>query len=258
MREIRFIQARNFTETGSAGRNIDLIVMHVMVAPETSDRAEACAQMFATTDRDASAHYNVDNNSIVQGVRDEDVAWAAPGANSDGIQIEQAGTIQTEAQWRDNYSSDMMKLAAELVAHLCKKHGIPAVWRDATDLKANLRGITDHWQATQAFRLSTHTDCGAAYPRNKLIQDVQDQLEGDHNKHARPDKPDLPTIKLGYHGWLAKKLQKHLKANGFYIGHERCFAFDELTEREVRRFQRHVGLRADGVVGPMTWRAVRR
>lgn len=62
-----------------------------MEAPEKGDTAENIANYFHTTVKQASAHICVDNNSIVQCVLDNDIAWAAPGANSDGIHIEMAG-----------------------------------------------------------------------------------------------------------------------------------------------------------------------
>jgi murein L,D-transpeptidase YcbB/YkuD len=260
--KIPFVKARNFTETGEGGRRVDLLVDHLMVIPEVSDAAERIAQMFHTTTREASAHYNVDNNSIVQGVRDEDIAWAAPGANSDGIQIEQAGTLQTPAQWKDRYSLDMLENSCQLKAALAKKHGIPVVWCDVADLKAGRRGITQHWHASVAFRLSTHTDCGVNYPIEKVIELTREMVDHDHNKHAKPDKPDLPSIEQGDVGWLVKKAQKHLNAHGFdpRDADEDKFGkrFDERMEQMVRRFQRDVGLKVDGVVGPLTWRKLRR
>lgn len=41
-----------------------------MEAPEKSTTAEAVARYFATTATPASAHYNVDDDSIVQSVRE--------------------------------------------------------------------------------------------------------------------------------------------------------------------------------------------
>jgi peptidoglycan hydrolase-like protein with peptidoglycan-binding domain len=250
-----FVQAKHFTPT--SGRRIDLLVDHVMVAPETSDRAEACAQMFATTTRSASAHYCVDSNSIVQGVKDNDVAWAAPGANSDGIQIEQAGTIQTPDQWRDSYSTAMLELSCKLKAEKAKEHGIPVVWLSAADLKANKRGITDHWQATLAFRMSTHTDCGVDYPRDKVIAMVRDMVDHDHNDHADPVKPEFPTIQLGYVGWLAKRAQKLLRSHGYMMDLEPDKQFDAAMESAVRRFQKAEHISVDGIIGPVTWKHLR-
>ena len=78
-----FIQAKHYTPAD--GRVVKLIVIHVMEAPEKGNTAESVANYFATTDVVASAHYNVDENSIVHCVQDKDVAYGAPGANRSGI-----------------------------------------------------------------------------------------------------------------------------------------------------------------------------
>ena len=72
---------------------IDLLVIHTMEAPEKPDTAENVAKWFAgSTAPQASAHYCIDADSIVQCVQDRDVAWHAPGANHNGLGFEHAGT----------------------------------------------------------------------------------------------------------------------------------------------------------------------
>lgn len=260
---MRFVQAAHYTNTN--GRQIDLVVQHLMVAPETPDRAEACAQMFATTTREASAHYCVDNNSTVQCVKDDDVAWAAPGCNSDGIQIEQAGTLQTPQLWDDEYSKAMLERNAKLSANLLERYGIPALWRSAEELKAGKRGITDHWEATKAFRLSTHTDCGQGYrdhnsgggksAKDSYLEMVREILDPTHDKNAEHERVELPTVTRGDTGWLVKKVQKHLIAHGYIL--DRDGAFGAETFKAVRRFQDQQALPVTGIVDRRTWRRLR-
>jgi peptidoglycan hydrolase-like protein with peptidoglycan-binding domain len=61
----------------------------------------------------------------------------------------------------------------------------------------------------------------------------------------------LPTLERGDRGASVKRLQRalHLRADG---------VFGRGTARAVRRFQRRHHLRADGVVGASTWRMIRR
>jgi hypothetical protein len=61
----------------------------------------------------------------------------------------------------------------------------------------------------------------------------------------------LPTLERGDRGASVKRLQRalHLRADG---------VFGRGTARAVRRFQRRHHLRADGVVGSSTWRMIRR
>ncbi len=73
-----FVESPNVTKTG--GRKIDLIVIHTMEMEEKGDTAEHCALWFRNPAAKVSAHYCVDADSIVQCVRDQDVAWHAPGS----------------------------------------------------------------------------------------------------------------------------------------------------------------------------------
>lgn len=163
------ILSPNRTIVGTPARSIDVIVVHDMEYPERPTGAEWCANYFARRWQDggpkASAHYMVDNDSVVRGVPDKDVAWAAPGNNHNGIQIEYAGYArQTAAEWNDDYSKAALALGAKLTALLCKTHNIPVVYLTATDLRAGKRGITTHDQVSKAWGRSNHTDPGPNFP----------------------------------------------------------------------------------------------
>lgn len=160
-----FIQARNYTPA-KEGRAISLLVLHTMEAPEKPGTALAVARWFAgPTAPRASAHYCVDSEETVQCVAEQDVAWAAPGANSVGIQIEHAGYAkQTVLGWTDEYSTKMLLLSAKLAAGICYRHNIPVVKLTASDLIAKKRGICGHSDVSQAFKKSTHTDPGKDFP----------------------------------------------------------------------------------------------
>ena len=87
-----------------AGRRepIRLIVIHTMEVPEAASVAEAVGAAFANPARQASAHIGVDTESTVRYVPDEDTAWAAPGANADGLHLELAGRAgQGNGEWDD-------------------------------------------------------------------------------------------------------------------------------------------------------------
>jgi N-acetyl-anhydromuramyl-L-alanine amidase AmpD len=173
---IAFVEARNFTHANRTA--VDWIVLHSMEAPESATTAEDVARWFAGPNAPrASAHYCVDVDSIVQCVRDEDVAWHAPGANSKGIGIEHAGYArQSFEEWRDAYSSTMLARSAALVARLCRKWNIPAEFVDRNGLLAGTRGITTHNEVTWAFHESTHTDPGPYFPIEDYVRDVRTRL----------------------------------------------------------------------------------
>jgi len=170
-----FVQAKNFTPAHRT--TIDLIVVHTMESPEKPGTAANVARWFAGPDAPrASAHYCVDRDQIVQCVRDEDVAWHAPGANHNGIGIEHAGYArQTPEEWADDYSMVMLDRSAELAARLCRRYSIPIVWLSALHLKSpGARGITGHVQCTEAFSNGHgHTDPGPHFPIDGYLDRVR-------------------------------------------------------------------------------------
>lgn len=181
-----FVEARNYTKASRKMKDICWIVLHTMEAAEKGTTAEACAEYFRTTTRQASAHYCIDNDSIVQCVRLNDIAWCAPGANRDGIHLEHAGYAkQSEIEWADAYSVAMLGKSGELVARLVKDCGIPVQFIDANQLKAarklqdagkpvppELKGITTHHEVSQAFKKSTHYDPGRGFPMKAYLETV--------------------------------------------------------------------------------------
>lgn len=176
---IKFIQAKNYTKANRT--RIDWIVIHSMENAEATSTAENVAKWFSgSAAPQASAHFCIDSDSIVQCVRDVDVAWHAPGANQYGIGLEHAGYAkQTREQWLDPFSISMLKLSAKLTAELCKKWNIPIKYIDRNGLKNGEKGITTHNEVTQAFKKSTHTDPGKGFPMDLYIQWVQEAFNGE-------------------------------------------------------------------------------
>lgn len=246
----RFIQARNFTRGRDS--SIDVLVIHTMENQEKPDGAENIANWFAgSTAPKASAHYCIDSDSIVQCVRDEDVAWHAPGANHDGLGFEHAGTAkQTGRDWEDDFSKSMIALSAELVAEKCVQYKIPPVWLTAADLQAGRRGITSHDNVSKAFHQSTHWDPGVGFNIQRYLKRVR-ELMGDVD--PKMFKEDPPLVRKGAEGWRVKQVQRRLKVHGFDTGSVDG-DFGPNTEKQVRAFQKAQDIEVDGVVGPMTWK----
>lgn len=172
-----YIQARHYHR--GRVRPIGLVVIHDMEAPELATTAESVARYFQTTDRPASAHYNVDSDSIVCSVQEQDTAFHARGVNADGIGIEHAGYArQTTEQWLDLYGVAMLTRSAKLTADLCARYSIPVRFVDAAGLKRGDRGITTHKAASDAFNPGGHHDPGPNFPMDLYLAWVNQAMKG--------------------------------------------------------------------------------
>lgn len=208
MPAITFTRARNFTPANRGPSDVKYLVIHDMEYPERLDSAERVANWFAGRSAPrASAHFNIDVDSIVQSVRREDVAWACPGFNRIGIQYEHAGYArQTRDEWLDDYGKAMLDLSAWLVARDARDYDVPLVKRSPAELRAGKPGLMGHVDATKAgIGGNTHTDPGKHFP--------WDYYESLLAKHSGGDTPrprarripgtNLPILRID--GWLGGK-----------------------------------------------------
>ena len=149
-------------------RRLRLIVLHTMESPENDDTAENVAGLFAGrsgTAPLASAHACVDNNSVVLCLPPTATAFAAPGANADGYQIEQSGrAAQGISGWADAYSQSMLRLSAAHARSIAQAAGIPLVYLTDAQLAAGAAGFVGHDQVSRVYKRSDHTDPGPDFP----------------------------------------------------------------------------------------------
>lgn len=203
--EYPFKQAKHFYKGGNEPA---LIIVHDMEFPERPTGAEWCADFFAGPNAPkASAHFCVDNDSVVQCVLEEDGAWHTPGAlpakggreiNRSSIGIEHAGYArQTADEWRDAYSTAMLELSAELVADLCKLHDIPIVKLSPDDLRQpGARGICGHVDCTKATGVGSHWDPGPHFPWDWYLARVRHHA-GASTGAGLPDSSTWPRVACG-------------------------------------------------------------
>lgn len=183
--KIPFMQAKWYTEIKEdKPRHIQLIVLHSMEAPEKGTTAEDTARYFSSLDRKASAHYCVDDDSIVQCVQTKDVAYAAPNANANGVHIEMAGYAkQTREQWMDVYSLAILWNVAGLCAKvLMPKFDIPLTFLRSNSLELcrihpDLKGFTTHAEVSKAFNPGGHWDPGPGFPIDVLFDKIKARLK---------------------------------------------------------------------------------
>ena len=235
---ITTIPSPNFTR--GRARNVRVVVFHTVQAPERSGIAEDVARNWLATEAArASAHYVVDNNSIVRCVDEANTAWAAPGANADGIQIEHAGYAeQNPGQWGDDYSRAMLELSARLTADLCRRYAIPARRLSVAELRNGARGIIGHIDATNAFSGGRgHTDPGPSFPWDTYLAKVRGYLG-----QATPTAAASNTFPLPAGHWYGPN-------DGTWKSHSGVRAADKGI---ITRIQKAVGASADGIYGPAT------
>ena len=176
---IPFVQAKNYTRANRT--EVRWVVIHSMEAGEHPGTAENVAAWFAGSNApQASAHYNVDSDSIVQSVEEKDIAWHAKSGNRYGVGLEHAGYHnQGTVGWWDDYSQQMLALSAKLCARICKRWDIEAEFLDADALQDPTRtGLTYHATVTKAFRVSGgHIDPGPDFPIDAYLRAVRRELD---------------------------------------------------------------------------------
>jgi hypothetical protein len=168
------IQARYYAK-GSRTRLRKWVVVHDMEIENKPDTAELIGHYFAnvSASNKVSAHVGVDVNSAVRYVEDDDIAYAAPGANANGLHIELAGYAKfLNGDWERSDMLAMLGIAAPIVRDWCDRFGIPKTFVRAADLKRGVGGITTHYEVSQAFRLTNHTDPGPNFPIGNFVAAV--------------------------------------------------------------------------------------
>lgn len=153
--------------------SIRLIVIH----DAEGANAKGVASYGASGQRNASWHMTVDDNHLIQQLEDDVIAWAAPGANRDGLQLELCGYARwSKLDWYRHQAT--LKRAAWQVARWCVKYKIPVRWLSTKQLRDEVsEGITTHVDVNRAFRGSDHTDPGKGFPRAYFLYLVKRRVK---------------------------------------------------------------------------------
>ncbi len=158
---------------------VELIVIHTMESPQTETVAKSVAIYFQNIGVQASAHYCIDDNEIIQCVYDKNTAWHCKNANANGIGLEHAGFCDT-IDWESDYSISMLENSAQLSAYLCKKFDIPiqkATFKADNDPTVIDKGFCGHKEVPLH---GSHYDPGKNFPFdyyfeliNKFLNEAQ-------------------------------------------------------------------------------------
>lgn len=163
--------------------SVQLIVIHTTEGSAHNVSAEDGAAYDQRRTDGVSTHYFHDNDSTVQCVRTEDIAYAARAqGNKRGIQHELCGKAGWSAStWAGEYAQAMLVRAAKQAARDAKKWGIPVRHLTVSEVASGEKGFCSHYDVTRAFPQDngTHTDPGPNFPWSQFLDMVRDELEGD-------------------------------------------------------------------------------
>lgn len=166
------------------------VCIHTSQNTEHPMGAEVLQSTASRNDAVVSWHYSVDNDSITQSVALANRAAAAVPGNDRWIHIELFGRAeQSRDEWRDAYSTSQLRLAARLVASLCRLFRAPVRHISVADVLAgDVPGICGHadisraslearnagvkrmpWWTGSAWRYTNHYDPGPNFPWDEFI-----------------------------------------------------------------------------------------
>lgn len=141
-----------------------VVVIHTTESGPKSARAVANYFQNLPPENKVSSHKIVDVDECITSVKDDLIAWTAPGSNSDGLQLEIcARAAYSKLEWYRNQSA--LKRSAWVTAKWCIKYSIPPTFLTMLELKAGKKGLTTHAHVSLAYGGSNHTDPGVNFPK---------------------------------------------------------------------------------------------
>jgi hypothetical protein len=151
---------------------VGLIVVHTIECPLAVGMARKAALYCQTRPDPVSAHYYADPATVIQGVKETDTAYCAPGANANGIHIEQSGRAAfTTAEWHTRDAVAQHQIVAATIADISVRRNIALRYLDFAALRADPQpnGVTTHAQVALAYGKTDHTDPGPNYPLDYVL-----------------------------------------------------------------------------------------
>lgn len=235
--------------------SIRYIVIHDAEVDDATKGAEKVGSYFASAAAKGSTQYGADNDSTQQYASDSTICWGAPPINTTGLHIELMGkSSHSRERWLLEHRPSFQR-AGWLIAKKCRAYKIPINLLTTGELKTRgvdpgkgKGGIVSHRSVSAAFHKSTHTDPGTEFPFDVVLAWA---------RHYTTPAAKIPVAKhrvrpvlhLGSEGPWVKRVQKKL-------GVAQDGKFGAITQEAVKRFQRAHHLHDDGVVGPLTWKAL--
>src|SRR5262245_7570793 len=169
--------SRRYHAARTSGTRDTKIIRWIVLHSTESASAQSAAAWFANPSSQGSAHLCVDDEICYRTLANNEIPWAAPGANAFGFHIEQAGFARWSAVMWKSHLGTLQRAAYKAATH-CDLFEIPPRFVGMQGLTDGAAGITTHAECTKAFG-GTHTDPGPMWPRRlfmSLVRGYFDEL----------------------------------------------------------------------------------
>jgi N-acetylmuramoyl-L-alanine amidase len=248
------------------------IVIHWTANEDSGANALANRNYFNNTNRPASAHYIVDDHQIIQCIPDDEVAYhvGARKYRADGIKILESPygpnyfligiemCVNKDGVWSKTYQNTI-----NLVVYLLKKYSLTVndLYRHYDITGKNCPKMMLEGKDWENFR----NDVQLSIDKSKIKSPEENKQET--KKDDTKAVKGISTVKLPelkrllkltnplLKGEDIKILQSRLKQLGYAVGNIDGI-FGKKTLNAVNNFQQDKKLLVDGIVGPITWKAL--
>jgi len=271
------------------GQKISYIVIHDTGNKNKGADAEAHYKYFSGGNRNASAHYFVDDKKVIQIIEDSNASWhCGDGRGKFGITNQNSIGIEICVNVDGNYEK-AFKNAIELTKELMKKYNIPterivrhydasrklcpasmsignwAKWSEFKKLlvppvpqptPSNLYRVRLSWEDAKSQKgafsnLNYAIKCAKENSGYKVYDSNGKQV---YPEVVPPIIPNWGLLKRGSVGQQVKELQAQLNKFGYKLVVDGIFG--SKTETAVKDFQAKKKLSVDGIVGNNTRKAL--
>ena len=256
----RKISAYNFGSRN--GNSIKYIVLHY--TGNLGDTAKNNVDYFSGGNRNASAHYFVDDNSIWQSVEDSNAAWSVgDGRGAYGITNQNSISIEMCCQSNGEISEATENNAIELTKYLMSKYGVSAdrvVRHYDASRKACPNWSANNWSRWSNFKAKLGSVAVSA-PANS-----------NYNPHVKDWQSGFSKVyySIGVDGIIGNETRTAMRKAVLKRGSRNCLVgflqlrtgstpdniFGPDTERALINFQRNNQLDPDGIAGYNTWNKI--
>ena len=249
------------------GNSIKYIVLHY--TGNKQDSAEGNANYFNGGDRNASAHYFVDNNSIYQVVEDHNAAWSVgDGYGKYGITNYNSINIEMCTSGNCIVSDQTENNAVDLVKSLMAKYNVSidrVVRHYDASRKVCPNWHDNNWSRWSSFKsklvstpkkaTTSHVQVNNTVAYNPHLKDLQSAYNKDYGKNIYVDGIRGQQVEN-----MLNRLCLRVGSRGYCVGWLQCRVgakiddiFGNETKNKVMEFQRNNGLVVDGIAGKNTF-----